>query len=227
MTGSPYSILRSVVCLLALAGAVERASAAEPAAGADMFSRKVSFKLTYANRDLVWDGDPGSPTAIVYPKLAARPIATDVCVTTNLISNGSPARRYMREARIAGDDSSRTVYAFTKEREKAIGVVDKEGRFVPNEVYTQRRDLLPTWPVDVSVLSYDPKENSLYYEVESPGPRVTELLDFLPLDLHEKNKPVVGRYSIDFAPSAKGDRAPKPAVVSLVIHSGGKSSVLA
>jgi hypothetical protein len=163
----------------------------------------------------------------VFVKPGAKPIATDLHVTTLVESNGSPARRYMREARITGDEAARTVYGFTKEREKVIGAIDKQGRFTPNDFYAKRRDLLPTWPADTSVLKYDAKENALYYEVESPGPRVTELLDFLPLELTEAaGKPAVGGFSIVFTPSEKGSVA-KPPVVSLLVANLGNAITLA
>ena len=36
-------------------------------AGAVTFNRQAKFELTFANRDLIWFGDPASPTALVYP----------------------------------------------------------------------------------------------------------------------------------------------------------------
>src|SRR5882757_1456793 len=85
------------------------------------FNRQAKFELTFANRDLIWFGDPGSPTALMYPKPGVRPIATDFWVVTVSEDNKSHHRRYMREARIAADNVTRKVYAFTKHREKLIG----------------------------------------------------------------------------------------------------------
>jgi len=202
---------------------------ASHAAAADAISRSVTFKLTFSNQDLVWDGDPASPTALVYPKPGVRPIATDLHVTTLIENADSPARRYMREARIVKNDPAGTVLAFTKDREKPIGEIDGQGRFTPNDFYAKRRDLLPTWPQDTSILVYDAKENALYYNVEKPGPRVTESLDFLPLDLtNSAGKPSVGQFSIDFAAAAKAkEDAAQPATVSLAFQSGGKKLTLA
>ncbi|MEX0610476.1 MAG: hypothetical protein WD229_00020, partial [Pirellulales bacterium] len=140
--------------------------------GTISFARQVTFELTYANRDLIWLGDPASPTAVVYAKPAAQPIATDFYVSTLIENHGSPCRRYFREARIAADNNARKVYAFTENREKVIGTIDDQGSFSPNEFYENNRELLPTWPADASVLAFDSEENALYDKVEIPGPLV-------------------------------------------------------
>ena len=166
-------------------------------ASAITFNRQAKFELTFANRDLLWFGDPGSPTALVYIKPGVRPIATDFWVATVSEDYKSPCRRYMREARIAADKDRRIVYAFTKQREKFIGEVNGRGRFSPNDFYKNNRELLPTWPTDASILTYDAQENALYYEVSVPGPLVSESLDFLPLELSDAEGHVVaGRFSI-------------------------------
>src|SRR2546423_1322042 len=102
-------------------------------ASAVNFNWQAKFELTFANRDLIWFGDPGSPTALVYPKPGVRPIATDFWVVTVSEDYQSRGRRYMREARIAADNDTRKVYAFTKHREKLIGEVNGRGRFSPND----------------------------------------------------------------------------------------------
>lgn len=212
-----------------LAGAVAHAVASEPSAhGGETFARQVTFKLTFSNRDVIWHGDPASPNALLYVKPGAQPIATDVQVTTTVESDDSPSRRYMREARIAGDDGERGVYAFTTIREKVIGTIDAQGRFAPNEFYDNNRELLPTWPADASVLAYDPQENALYYEAKLPGPRMSESADFLPLELHNaKGEAVGGTYSIGYKPySGQRDQAAAPSV-RLVLESGGKAVALA
>jgi len=174
------------------------AAAASTANGADAISRQVTFDLTYLNRDLIWQGDPGSPVAVAYIKPGARPVATDACVKTTTVSDSPSYRNFMRESRIAKDGDSRVVYAFTQFREKVIGELDAAGHLTPNEFYKNNRKLLPTWPVDASALAYDAKENSLYYDVKSAGPRTTETSDFLPLDLHDtKGAPLAGCYAIE------------------------------
>ena len=50
--------------------------------GTVTFNRQAKFELTFANRDLIWLGDPGSPAASVYLKPGARPIATDFWAVT-------------------------------------------------------------------------------------------------------------------------------------------------
>jgi len=211
-----------------LAGANLHASSAEQRDPCTkIFTRKVVFELTYANRDLIWFGDPASPTALVYAKPGARPIATDMHVTTLVECNRSPGRHYMHEARIAADNQTRIVYAFTEDCEKVIGVIDHLGRFAPNQFYENHRELLPTWPADASALTYDSKNNTLYYEVEIPGPQLSESFDFLPLELSDAERNSVdGRFSINFASSADGAVA-RSAVVSLVFRILGKSLTLA
>ena len=197
-------------------------------AGAVTFNRQAKFELTFANRDLTWFGDPGSPTALVYPKPGVRPIATDFWVVTVSEDYKSRGRRYMREARIAADNDTRKVYAFTKHREKVIGEINGRGRFSPNDFYKNNRELLPTWPTDASLLTYDSQENALYYDVAAAGPLVSESLDFLPLELSDgKGNVVAGRFSIDFAPSENNGDAAKSSVVSLVLQNKEKSVMLA
>lgn len=189
-------------------------------------TRQVTFKLTFANRDLIWQGDPASPAALLYVRPGARPIAADVCVRAFIETRAPSFRHYMREARIAAADRPPLVHAFTKEREKVIGEIGEQGRFIPNDFYQRRRELLPTWPADASVLVYDPKENSLYYEVLAAGPRVSESLDFLPLDIDDAHgERIVGRYSIDYA-AAREDGVENSPVVALTIH-GQKPVILA
>src|SRR4051812_31214301 len=101
------------------------ASAAEHGnASGVTFNKQAKFKLTYANRDLIWFGDPGSPAASVYFKPGVRPIATDFWVLTVTEDYKSPSRDYVREARIAAENDTRKVYAFTKRREKVVGEVN-------------------------------------------------------------------------------------------------------
>lgn len=186
-------------------------------------TRQLTFKLTYLDRDLVWLGDPASPTALVYPRPGARPIATDVCVTSLTTTKPKPARRYMREARIT-PSPERTVYAFTNDGERIIGAIDAQGGFAPNDTYVASRRLLPSWPQDASTLHYDATHNLLYYEVDVPGPVLTESLDFLPLDLvDDQDRPVAGHYAIDYVP-ADSSRA---AVVSLTFTTSSQSVALA
>jgi len=221
--------LRVLAWGLILAGGIAPATAAERhERGAVSFARQVTFELTFANRDLIWLGDPASPTALAYPKPGARPIATDLYVTTLVEDHESPGRRYFGEARIAADKDGRKVYAFTQNREKVIGTIDGQGRFSPNETYENDRALLPTWPADASVLAYDSAENALYSEIDVPGPKVSESLDFLPLALSDANgNNVAGRFSIDFAPSGIGGSAAKAAAVSLTLQNGRKPITLA
>lgn len=189
------------------------------------FDRQVTFELTFANGDLIWLGDPASPTASVYPKPGARPIATDLWVTTVVQDSMSPKRRYFHEARIASEKGIRKVYAFTKEREKQIGVVNQDHRFSANAFYQTNADLLPSWPADASTLAYDDQRNQLYCEVDLPGPSVSETLDFLPLRLSRSDgKGVAGRYAIDFVNSDVADRF---AIASLKFQSRQHSVVLA
>jgi hypothetical protein len=205
------------------------ATAAEQGnASAVTFNRQAKFELTFANRDLIWIGDPGSPAALVYLKPGVRPIATDFWVVTVSEDYKSRGRHYMREARIAGDKDTRKVYAFTKHREKMIGEVLGRGRFSPNDFYKNNPELLPTWPTDASVLKYDSQENALYFEVTVPGPLVSESLDFLPLELSDdKGNVVAGHFSIDFSPSENSGDAAKSPIVSLSLQNKGKTVELA
>lgn len=202
--------------------------AAELRAGAAAtIARQVTFELTFANRDLFWFGDPASPTALVYVKPGARPIATDLHVTTLTKSNASPSRRYVDEARIAAENDTHVVYAFTREREKVVGTIDEQGRFSPNDFYANNRALLPAWPTDASVLAYDRQRNALYYEVEIPGPQVSEALDFLPLELTDTGGNALdGHFSIEYAPSGERGKAKAPAV-SLTFQNPGGTLTLA
>lgn len=186
------------------------------------FSRQITFELTFANRDLIWLGDPASPTTSLYPKPGARPIATDLCVSTLIHDNVSPRRRYFHEARIATESGIRKVYAYTRQREKLIGNIDRNHRFSPNEFYRNHRELLPSWPIDGATLTYDDQKNSLYCDIDVPGPLVRESLDFLPLKLfNAKKKLVDGRFSIDFVASDGGG------VVSLTLQNERKPIMLA
>jgi hypothetical protein len=191
-------------------------------------ARQVTFELTFANRDLIWLGDPASPTASVYPKRGAHPIASDLCVSAEIEDNVSPKRRYFHEARIATEDAIRKVYAFTKQGEKLIGTVNDDRRFSANKFYQSSAELLPSWPKDASHLAYDDQRNLLYSDVSIPGPLVTESLDFLPLQLSlADGNDVAGRYTIDFAPSDDSVVANQFGVASLKLQAEQKSIVLA
>lgn len=225
------SIVAVLVWTCVLSDRMESARAAEPtshrdgAAAADKITRDVTFELTFANRDLIWLGDPGSPTTMVSIKPGARPIATDVCVRTLTDTYRLPARRYLREARVVAKGETRTVFAFTKLREKVIGAIDSQGHFTANDFYRQSRDLLPTWPADPSALKYDAEQNALYFDVEMAGPQVTESLDFLPLELQDsQGTSVGGHYAINFDRSSRGDAF---ASVALELTSGAKTVTLA
>lgn len=210
---------------MAPVGAAEPTSHRDGAAAADKITRDVTFELTFANRDLIWLGDPGSPTTMVSIRPGARPIATDVCVRTLTEESRSIYRRYQREARIVPEGQSRTVYAFTKDREKIIGAIDEPGHFAANDFYRQSRELLPTWPADPSLLKYDAQQSALYYEVEMAGPQVTESLDFLPLELQDsQGNDVGGHFAINFGPSQPGDGL---ASVALELTSGAQTVALA
>lgn len=199
MKRSAASLIAVGLTLLSLGSLASWATGGEAHGGASIV-RQIDFKLTFANRDLVWHGDPASPTALVYVQPGARPIATDVQVTTLVERPAGPSRRTMHEARVT-HDSTRVVYAFTREREKIVGTLDDQGRFVPNDLFKTRRDLLPSWPQDATILKYDAEQNALYYDVELPGPQIEETLDFLPLALVDgQGKPVEGEYSIDYTP---------------------------
>lgn len=185
--------------------------------------REVKFELTFSNSDLIWLGDPASPNALIYLKMGAKPIATDLCVTTLTQNTQSPARRYMREARVATVEGRKTVYAFTKNSERVIGTIDEKNRFVPNEFYINHHDHLSTWPIDASLLSFDEKQNALYYTVDVTGPVLDETLDFLPLAIKDSaGNPVAGSYAIEVSSAEV-----KTPVVSLVLKSSGKSIVIA
>lgn len=190
------------------------AVAADPARStASSIKRQFEFELTFANRNLVWLGDPASPTASAQVKPGARPIATDACVTTNVESHQLAGRRYLREARITTEGNQRTVRAFTAQREVPIGTLDAEGHFAPNDFYLHNHDLLPSWPTDASLLEYDAKENALFYQVDSDAPAVRETLDFLPLDLRDgNNRAVTGRYSIEYTSAESSDSTMAPVV---------------
>lgn len=225
MQSRPWQLLAwgLVVC----SGTAHLSAASPGKQNADKYSRQVTFALTYANHDVLWLGDPASPAALLYPKPGARPIANDVQVSTLVESSQSPCRQYVQEARIAAGEPDRVVYAFTKSREQVVGAIDRNGRFVPNHFYKDNRELLPSWPVDSSVLVYDAKENALYYEVEIHGPRISEVLDFLPLQLVDtKGNAVAGHYAIDVA-AAGGDDAGQQPEVSLALRWRGNSINLA
>lgn len=210
-----------IACTLVLATMASTHASDAKAPASDAYSRQAIFKLTFANRDLIWLGDPASPTALLYVKPGAKPIAADFHVRTLFETSRSPARRFMREARVVPDKGRRIVHAFTQQREKVIGAIDDQGRFSPNDFYARNRSLLPTWPADASVLAYDAKENSLYYELDLPGPVRTESLDFLPLHLsNDRGDDVVGRFSMKYPDAADPS-------VSLVFHRRGNSVALA
>ncbi|MBX7165013.1 MAG: hypothetical protein K1X74_01570 [Pirellulales bacterium] len=177
--------------------------------------RQVTFELTFAQRDLVWLGDPGSPTATVSIRQGSRPLATDVCVATSTMNSDAANRRYLREARIVEQGGNRTVHAFTRERELPVGTLDTNQRFTPNENYIRRRDLLPSWPEDPAQLRFDPNEAAMYCEVKPAGPAVREALDFLPLDLRDsQGQPAGGTYFVQFYPGVQYGTV-KPSTVVL------------
>ena len=125
------------------------------------------------------------------------------------------------------EKQGRVVYAFTKLREKAVGTIDEKNQFHPNEFFKTQRALLPSWPTDTSVLSYDPAKNALYYAVDLPGPVVTETLDFLPLELsNAEGQSVTGRFSLDYATTGDGID-PKAPVITLSHERAGEALVLA
>ncbi len=179
-------------------------------------SRQVRFQLSFAQKDLIWHGDPASPTATVFIRPGARPIATDLQLTTLTERHDRPHRRYVTEARIASAPPPRTVYAFTSQREKVVGVVDAEGRFLPNDFLANHRGLLPSWPNDATCLQYDPERNALYYEVALPGPVATESLDFLPLELYDaRGQAVENPGSLVFTPAEPATQRPATLVLTL------------
>lgn len=197
--------------LVAAGGRMQSRAADEPPTHDDSVTRQATFKLTFANHDLVWFGDPASPTATVYPKPGARPIATDCYVTTLTERWRSPSRRYLHESRIVTDGELPVVYAFTKVKELAIGTIDDQGRFVPNEHYGNH-EMLPSWPAYASLLRYDRQRNALYTEIDLPGPELTETLDFLPWNLVDAaGKPVQGQYTISYTPTPAGAPRSAPA----------------
>lgn len=214
---------------LLLAGGIGYAPAGEVRGQpVDHFRRQVTFELTYSHRDLIWLGDPASPTASLYIKPGARPVASDLCVTTLIESSQSPGRRYLREARIAAGERQHTVYAFTKFGERAVGIIDDQGRFSPNGFYVNNRALLPTWPADASTLAYDAQQNALYYEVDVAGPCLAESLDFLPLELVDsQGNPVVGQFSINVTPYPQQESGKESATASLVLRQGQAALTLA
>lgn len=214
-------------CLATWLAIAATATAAEPQTGVTVglrpapavTSNSAAFKLTFAHRDLIWHGDPASPTACVYVKPGARPIATDFFLRTSSFSNDeAPTRRWMHEARIANDQGRRTVLAFTSQREKPIGTIDEQGQFVANDFFRKNRALLPSWPEDPQTLRYDPEQNALYYETTPPGPVSTESLGFLPFDVwDEEGRPLYGTYAIEFTPAGTGNDDSQ-ASVALKLH---------
>ncbi len=209
------------------AGALHATAAENTTHAVDIFGRQVTFEMTFANCDLIWLGDPASPSALVYIAPDAQPIATDVWVTTLSRNTGSPVRRYMDEARIVMDESERQVLAFTREREKMIGTIDDQGRFLPNDFYTHHRELLPSWPADAGTLAYDAEQNALYYEVDVPGPRITESLDFLPWNISgTEGAPLNGQFSIAFTSPSERSSAGSPHI-SLHFQDGGSRHTIA
>jgi len=227
LNGFPFHFLS--LGLFIIAGGVNAAQALDAPVRRDLsYSRQVIFELTYRNRDLIWLGDPASPTASVYLKRNARPIATDLCVSTLVKDNVSSSRRYFHEARIATKNGVRNVYALTSRREKLIGTIDEKNRFSPNEFYKHNQELLPSWPTNASSLEYDAEKNRLFFDIDIPGPLVSESLDFLPLELSQiHDTPVEGQFSIDYALSGDVSDTAKPAIVSLTLKCEGKSVTLA
>lgn len=187
------------------------------------YAREVKFKLTFAKDDLIWLGDPASPTAQVFIRPGALPIARDAHIRTLTTTWNAAARRYMREARVFAQGAERVVHAFTSQTERPIGKLDAHGRFHANEFYRTRRDLLPTWPPDPATLHYDQNENALFYDMTVPGPVVTESLDFLPLAVRDRQGiPLTGLWSIDVGPAVAGAGPPSGnwATVSLIVTNG-------
>jgi hypothetical protein len=218
--------LVSFIALIALSAPRDASGAEEQAPDNTTYTRQATFKLTFRNKDLDWIGDPASPNALAYPKKDALPIATDFCVTTVEESHRPTTRRFFREARISPENDSRKVYAFTEKRELVIGTINNAGRFEPTEAYSKKHELLPSWPLDPSVLAYDADENALYSEDDVPGPLYTETLDFLPLQLTDsKGAPISGSFTISYKVAREGDKT--PAVVSLVLNAGTKPSTVA
>ncbi len=221
-----------VLAIVVLAGAIVPAGgfhlvqAGQPSSrSADTFARQVMFEVTYAHRDLTWWGDPASPTSSAYPRPGARPVATDMHVRTTIASHLSPQQNDLHAARITLENNTRTVRAFTANREQIVGTIDAQGHFMPNDFYTRHRELLPSWPVDAAVLAYDASRNMLYQKVDLPGPRFTESLDFLPLDVQTpEGQSLAGRFAIEFTPAQGTVDLP---VVSLTMQSADRSVTLA
>jgi hypothetical protein len=186
---------------------------------AEGIRREVFFEATFLNEDLEWFGDPASPLSFATIKPGAQPIGTDLCIRT-IQSRNEPIRRmYHRESRLGLVDGKETVFAFTRSKEKVIGTIDESGRFVANDFYRERRDLLSAWPADPKVLRFDSDERLLFEEVDIAGPTETELLDFLPLDLRSGG----GKFAIEFVSPAQTGRAS----LWLTMERDGKKFVLA
>lgn len=190
-------------------------------------TRQGTFKLTFAHADLIWLADPASPSATFQIKPAARPIATDFHITTRVADHRTPARRYFREARLVATDRGHEVRAFTREREKIIGEIDRSGRFFANEFYRKNRELLPSWPADDAQLIYDQDEHALYREIDATDPVQTETSDYLPLSLVDASERLLhGEYSIVFTPT-DGTATEKQGTASLLFKQGEKLLALA
>ena len=119
--------IRRLSVSLFIGTAISSAADAKPGGrGPVSHSRQVAFELTFASRDLIWLDDPASPTASVYLKPRARPIATALCVSTLVEDCVSPSRRDFHEAHIETGDRTHNVYAVASggERDKPI-----EGRY--------------------------------------------------------------------------------------------------
>jgi hypothetical protein len=122
----------------------------------------------------------------------------------------------MTEGRVAVD---RTVYAFTPMTERAIGSIDAEGQFRPNEFFRDHRELLPTWPTDAGLIKYDAPSNQVYYEIALPGPAVTTSNDFLPLSaVHSSGEPATGPFAIEYD---------LPSATATLLHRGIETTKLA
>jgi len=205
------------------------AGAAIVAMNGGQYSRDVDFRMTFSAGDVVWFGDPASPTAVMIPKAGAKPIATDVRVTTISVPADAPTRRYFHEARVAKSGETLEVYAFTAQREKLIGRVNADGAFVPNAAFNEQAELLPTWPRDPSHIRYDQEATALFVEVELPTPVPTRSYDFLPLNLTtSRGAPVTGTYAIDYTPPMGDGMHKKDGEIALNFDIGrGKPAVLA
>ena len=193
----------------------------------ERWTRQVTFKLSFLNRDLIWLGDPASPTALCYPKPGARPIATDAFVTTRQETKAAPARRYFNEARVATEDGRGVVYAFTNQGEKRIGTITKEGAFAPDAAFKTAAERLPSWPRDPAQLKFDADRQALFVELDVPGPTIAETLDHLPLHLLDsRGNPVVGDFSVRYTPP-HSDTPASQTGLALLFHGRGKPVVLA